>query len=1141
MRYVFNYLKFEDIFCHKLKNIYYIVLLLISISGFAQKEASNWYFGYNAGIHFNDDGSVNALAGGQMTTSEGCSSMSDADGNLLFYTDGRTVWDRNHLIMPNGNYFGGTGLLGDPSSTQSAIIVPKKNDPNIYYIFTVDEPHNVNASVYPNRYSGSYIEGNPGNTQEQTTPSADDGLNNGLNYSIVDLSVTGPMGNIGDVTTSNVHLYTYDPAVIDQAKYKCSEKVTAVKNSNGTGFWVITQFIDKFYAFEVTAAGVNATPVVSQLNPVVPVSGYRRNAIGCLKASPNGNYIAIAHQQIGTQTGVSAGDGNVYLYDFDKATGVLSNPLAIVQNVSAYGVEFSPEEKKLYVSYQEVSSNNGSVMQYDLLSADIPASGVEVASGKSSTTLQLGPNGKIYKAINGGTSLDVINNPEEDGQACAYASGAVRLPGSSYSVFGLPPFITSLFSATIIAEKACLGQPTTFRLRVNGQYDSVSWNFGDSSPVAVVNEPAHTYSIAGNYTVTATVTRDGTTEDVIQQVTVTVAPVANPVPDIAKCDTDLNTADGFTTFTLSDTKSALLGTQGMAGYTVSYYLTQEDADANRAPLNPNTYTNISNPQTIFARVINNTNPQCFATTSFQLKVVQGPGVTNKEFYICDDAQDGNDTNGKATFNLPAIAAQMVTQSGFAVTWYATLANAQAEASPLPQNFYSGDTTVFAYIKNTTITACNFIEEVDLTVHALPTDVQGAILVQCDAGTTPDGIAGFNLTQADLQFTGGDARYAVSYYSNVADAQLGVGVLNAGFSNTTAFNQTITAKLEDTATGCYRLLPLALQVTINAIPPVDLELCDDSVEDGLTAFNLADAGFENGTDTVAYYATETDALLEQNAISSNYTNTIAGAQAVFARIENNNSCLGIGQINLHVWPLPNIIVSDTATVCLNTRAYITLSAGISGNQYSYLWSTGAIGRTISVNESGTYTVTVTDNSHPQLCSKERVITVTASNVAQITDVLVTDLADNNTVTVVAVPVGGVQSTYLYSIDNPNGPWQESPYFEHVGEGLHTVYVYETNGCGIVSDRVGVLSIPGYFTPNGDAKNDYWRIPGLSGQNYIGSKIFIYDRYGKLLTFVLPGGTGWDGTFNGNPLPATDYWYVISLTDGRTIKGHFSLLR
>ncbi|MBC8645159.1 hypothetical protein H9W95_17475 [Flavobacterium lindanitolerans] len=250
-------------------------------------EASNWFFGNRAGIRFNSDNTITTLSTFpnpiRIVTDEGCSSFSDLNGNLLLYTDGRTVWDRNHVIMPNGDYAAGTGLFGDPSSTQSGIIIPNPANPNLYYIFTVDEPHHQNAAAYPNQFSGVYEAGGG------TIPDGDDGFNNGLNYSVVDMSLTGANGSIGNVTTRNVHLVTYNPDPAgEEIKYKCSEKITAVQIRNGGGYWVITHFIDKFYAFKIDPSGVSTTPVISQLNPVVPISGYRRNAIGQIKVSPNG-------------------------------------------------------------------------------------------------------------------------------------------------------------------------------------------------------------------------------------------------------------------------------------------------------------------------------------------------------------------------------------------------------------------------------------------------------------------------------------------------------------------------------------------------------------------------------------------------------------------------------------------------------------------------------------------------------------------------------------------------------------------------------------------------------------------------------------------------------------------------------------
>lgn len=1123
-----------------MKNTILFLLFLLSIPVFAQKEANNWFFGQFAGLHFLDNGSVEPLDGSRMSTNEGCSSISDTQGNLLFYTDGRSVWDRNHVLMPNADYFGGTGLLGDPSSAQSAIILPKKNDPNIYYIFTVDEPHHLNAEVYPNQFTGNYGAG-----PDDTVPNSDDGYNNGLNYSVVDLSITGANGSIGDVTTRNVQLYTYDPANPDEAKYKCSEKVTAVKNNNGTGFWVVTQFIDKFYSFFVGQNGVTQTPVVTQITPVVTVSGYRRNAIGCIKASPDGKYIAIAHQQLGNVTGGTSTNGAVYLYDFDNQTGTVSNALLLKNDISPYSMEFSPQVKKLYVSY-DLPTGGGRVVQYDMLNADIPSTEVAISSNNSSTTMQLGPNGKIYRAVNGGRAIDVINNPEEVGVLCGYSAQSVILPSGTVSIFGLPPFITSLFSASIVATGTCQGTPTNFRLQVSSSFDSVAWNFGDGTGISSAATPQYLYTAPGVYDVTATITHGTETETILQTITISAMPVANAAPNLVECDAD---NDGFATFTLGNNTAAILGTQSSTDFTVRYFARAEDATALNQPLNTTAYTNTASPQTIYARVQNTTNSDCYVITTFQLTLSNTPMLGSTTFAVCDDASDGNDANGRATFNLTDVTAQLVQATGYTTTYYNSDNAAQAETlnGVLQQSFYNSTANaqiIYARIVNDAFPTCFTILPVSLVVNPLPADTQTAVLVQCDLGTNPDGFTQFNLAQANGQFTLGNADLAVAYYLSQADAENNTGVITGAFTNT-ANPQQLTAKVTNALTGCYRILPLTLQVNTNTAAPLRMERCDDDgTEDGLAEFVLTSLGLEDASNTVAYYASENDALLEQNAISSIYTTTVANTQSVYARIEDNNTCTALQQIILTVYVLPTIEVEDSDVVCLNTRDYITLNAGTSGDTTNlrYLWSTGAETSTISINEPGAYTVTVTDVIHPATsCSKERTITVLPSNLAIINDIVVEDLRDNNTVTVVASPIGNVSTTYLYSLDKPNGPWQASPYFEDVAAGIHVLYVYDSQGCGIVKQQVAVLSIPKFFTPNGDLANDYWRIAGLNGSAYFNSKLYVYDRFGKLLSDVDRNGAGWDGTFKGNPLPSTDYWYVLSLPDGRVVKGHFSLVR
>lgn len=1115
-----------------------IALLFITQAVLAQGEANNWYFGYNAGIKFNNDGTVSQLTGGQVFTTEGCSSISDADGNLLFYTDGRTVWDKSGLIMPNGNYAAGTGLLGDPSSTQSGIIVPKKGEPNVYYIFTVDEPHHLNAAVYPGQYTGIY-DGNG------TVPGADDGFNNGLNYSVVDLSVTGSNGSVGDIVNRNVHLQTYNPAIRDELSYKCSEKITAVKTADGSGFWVITHFIDNFYAFKVDASGVNPTPVVTHMLPQVITAGYRRNAIGYLKASPDGKKLAIAHNQLGSVPGQAIDNGVVIVYDFDAATGTVSSPVTISSTSGPYGIEFSREAKKLYVSYS--SGPMTGVVQYDLTVPFVSATAVQLFVTNASGALQLGPNGKIYHTANGTKFLDVINDPEEDGLACNFVASSqpVGGPTNRMVTLGLPPFITSLFSASIITENNCLGQATQLSLNVTNTFDSVAWDFGDGTPASTNTSPSHTYTAPGTYTVTASVTKGTEVSVVTSPVIISVIPVANAAPTVTACDTDNN---GTERIDLTVNTNAILGSQNSNDYVVKYYISRADADTDTRALNATSYTNTDPTETIFARIHSKVNTGCYAVTSFTLAVSQTPVVATQTVSVCDDATDGDDANGQATINLTAATQQLMPGNTlFSAAYYANAADAAFPRNPLPVMFYNAtpnQEVIYVRITNIAHPSCFVILPVTINIYPLPALTAPVTLVQCETGTTPDGITQFNLRQADAQLTGGTTGLAVRYFAAPGIAQTGIGALNDLYTNTSN-PQVITARVENTATGCYRLVQVTLQANFSASTAIPLQECDDDgTEDGLRIFDLDEAGLATGSNTVAYYISENDALAERDPLPASYTNVTPYQQTVYARVENNNDCLAIEQIRLFVRRMPDIDITGEGVVCLNTKDYITLTSGLAGatGGYSFEWSTLETSPTIEVNQPGVYTVKVTDLSNTAGCSRTRTITVTASDIANIVDIEVLDLRDNNVVTITAMPNNTAASTtYSYSLDMPDGPYQTSNVFENVPAGMHTVYVYDDQGCGIVHKDISVLEIPKFFTPNGDGINDTWNIIGVNALFYEKSRIYVFDRFGKLLADIDPRGLGWDGFIDGRRLPATDYWYVVELDNGRTVKGHFSLLR
>lgn len=231
------------------------------------------------------------------------------------------------------------------------------------------------------------------------------------------------------------------------------------------------------------------------------------------------------------------------------------------------------------------------------------------------------------------------------------------------------------------------------------------------------------------------------------------------------------------------------------------------------------------------------------------------------------------------------------------------------------------------------------------------------------------------------------------------------------------------------------------------------------------------------------------------------------------------------------------------VCLDNPSYlITLKAGfvneINLASHTYQWFLNqtpipnATTYSILINQSGMYTVDVTSLNG---CSKTRMIQVFDSQKAIIEKIQVNDMIDSNSI---VVSVSGL-GNYVYSIDGIN--YQESNVFTDVEAGIITVYIKDLFNCGIVIQNVNVLSIPKYFTPNSDGYHDVWNLKGVTRVYNVHSKVSIFDRYGKLLHQFIPVNGGWDGAYNGTPLPSDDYWYLIQLEDGRTAKGHFSLKR
>jgi gliding motility-associated-like protein len=296
-----------------------------------------------------------------------------------------------------------------------------------------------------------------------------------------------------------------------------------------------------------------------------------------------------------------------------------------------------------------------------------------------------------------------------------------------------------------------------------------------------------------------------------------------------------------------------------------------------------------------------------------------------------------------------------------------------------------------------------------------------------------------------------------------------------------------------------------------------------------------------------YTDQTGAL-QKVAVLPNplYSNT----QVVNVLITNplNPGCPATTTIELVVNPLPVFEVETDLIVCLNLPP-MTIGATDQGAAYTYQWvhNGSALSNTtatIEIDKGGTYLVTATTTDGTD-CSRTKEIVVEESVIASLTqeDVSVDDLngTDNNTITIDTSNLG--IGDYEFALDT--GLFQDAPFFEFVKPGIHTLSVRDKNGCGIAQIDLAVIGFAKFFTPNNDGYNDTWQVLGVSDLFYSDSKIYVFDRYGKLLTQLATDGQGWDGTYNGKPLPSTDYWFSAELIDQqgntRIRKGHFSLIR
>lgn len=342
-------------------------------------------------------------------------------------------------------------------------------------------------------------------------------------------------------------------------------------------------------------------------------------------------------------------------------------------------------------------------------------------------------------------------------------------------------------------------------------------------------------------------------------------------------------------------------------------------------------------------------------------------------------------------------------------------------------------------------------------------------------------------------------------------------------------------------------------------PFAITMCDsDGVDDQKSVFDLTanNAAILNGQPNVilSYHESINDAVTNINPITTpdSYTNT-SNPQTIYMRMTNGNTdCFTTEELKIEI---TNSVITGKPkdfeacdsketgfqTFNLAENDDLIINGAIDTALSYYASLTDAQNKTnplpsLYQNTSPTQTIWARLES-TAVCLGHSItsFTITVTPLPKIVYTLdVKDFTNNTNSIRIVMPD---PENYLFSIDGKN--FSDVPLFENLLPGPYTIYIKAKTGCKTISEDLIILNYPKFFSPNGDGKNETWRIPYLNLQPQ--AVVTIYDRYGKIITGFKGGSPGWDGTLNNKKLPSTDYWFVLQLDSGRIIKGHFAMVR
>ena len=600
-----------------------------------------------------------------------------------------------------------------------------------------------------------------------------------------------------------------------------------------------------------------------------------------------------------------------------------------------------------------------------------------------------------------------------------------------------------------------------------------------------------------------------------------------PVPvatnDIQRCS--LTSLPGTSLFDLTPNINLAIGNQ--TPIISDFFTSYNDAVINTNPiLNSNSYQNTSNPERIYLRLMN-TNTECFAVTDFSLSVVL-PSTTEFSYIspVCINA-----------FN-PIVSTSLAFATGGV---FSSTLGLQIDpiTGTIDLALSIPGTYVVSYSLQSNPAICQIASTstFSIIIDPLPSIVlQTPPQLYCIDGAINPIIFNIGHATGVLIAAGSLPLGLTGSYNN------GIFTINGTPSEIGTFNYTLT-----TVGGCSNpasfsgLLTVILNSgagTITGAAPV----CIGTNSSILTlAVNSGTIQWQSSTDSIAFTTIS-------NAAETTYIATNLVTTTYFRAIVTNNGCNSGTTIPtiIMVNPLPTVSLPQDGNICVddagNPIGSYRLFTNLSSTTNSFTWydSFGTIlgqtGSSYLATAPGNYAVISTNNATGCVSERTTAIIVPSLPPMQVVATVSNYFSDIQTIAVSVLPDGN----YEYRLDF--NPFQDNNEFANLSMGTHEIWVRDKLECGIKKIVVQIINFPNYFTPNEDSYHDTWNITEL--RNQPNSYISIFDRFGKLIKQIKPSGPGWDGNYNGNPLPATDYWFTVYYAEqnkNEQFSSHFSLLR